>query len=94
MNDRLVRAPPEEDQPDSRRAAVIDYLTSLENAKYLRSREIAPDLDLGSVQVGQVLADLADHDTDAPVTVEAWSTSRNGSTVWRITPTADGDRDD
>lgn len=70
----------------SKRDQLLDYLTTQltaadTNEIYVKSREIATDIDLSAKQVGALLGEL--HNTSTPVLIEKWACST--ATTWRIT---------
>lgn len=68
----------------SARAQVATWLVeNIEEPQYLKSRDIAPDLDLNEQQVGSALGMIVDD--DLPVDIQRWSASK-GRVTWYIEP--------
>lgn len=77
-------APGLEYSEGSARAQVATWLVeNIEEPQYLKSRDIAPDLDLNEQQVGSALGMIVDD--DLPVDIQRWSASK-GRVTWYIEP--------
>lgn len=61
-------------------AHLRESLAQNSGSLYVKSRDVAEDLDLSSKQVGAVMGTLRESDTE--VTVERWAYS--GGTTWRV----------